>query len=149
MNSELKIKLEQLALQKSTPFCYSCYKEVSTDHCECCGSDDNMRLLHGFGCEYGLDWVYEEILKENLTPIDTNEAFEETVRSSLESDSIKLGWMTLDAITVMKEQDPISWDMAKSEWEDFESSDENIISFNNGGTYYWMDDVENFLEDNL
>lgn len=145
MNSELTSKLEKLALQKSKPFCYSCYQACPAGVCPTCHSDDLMRLTPN-GCEYGLDWVIEEIINENLTSINTDEAFEESVRSTLESETIQVGWMKLDAITVMKEQDPISWNMAKSEWESFEESEGNIISFDNGSTYFWTHEIENFLD---
>lgn len=135
MNSELKSKLEKLALQKSKPFCYSCYQACPAGACPICHSDDLMRLTPN-GCEFGLDWIIEEVINENLTSINTDEAFEESVRSTLESETIQVGWMKLDAITVMKEQDPISWNIAKSEWESFEESEGNIISFDNGSTYF-------------
>ncbi len=147
MNSELKSKLEKLALQKSKPFCYSCYQTCPTDVCPTCQSDDLMRLTPN-GCEYGLDWVIKEIINENLSSINTDDAFEESVRSTLENETIQVGWMKLDAITVMKEQDPISWNMAKSEWEGFEEAEENIISFDNGNTYFWAHEIERFLDEN-
>jgi len=46
--------LEKIAYQKSKPFCYSCYKEVESKYCADCGSDDSMRLIRGYGAEYGL-----------------------------------------------------------------------------------------------
>lgn len=146
MNSELKSKLEKLALQKSKPFCYSCYRACPAGVCPTCHSDDLMRLTLN-GCEYGLDWVIEEILNENLSSIDIDEAFEESVRSNIENETIQVGWMKLDAITVMKEQDPTSWRIAKSEWESFEESEENIISFDNGSTYFWTHEIENFIDE--
>ncbi len=148
MNSELKTKLEKLALQKSKPFCYSCYKACPTGVCSTCHSDDLMRLTSS-GCEYGLEWVIKELLNENLSSIDVDEAFEESVGSTLESETIHVGWMTLDAITVMKEQDPISWNIAKSEWENFEESEGNILSPDNGNTYFWTYEVEAFIESEL
>ena len=54
MNSEIKEQLEKLAYERSKPFCYSCYAEAPTGCCESCGSDDLMRLVPEFGCEYGL-----------------------------------------------------------------------------------------------
>ncbi len=50
--------------------------------------------------------------------------------------------MTLDTISVMKDMDPVSWNVAKSEWESQEADEGTIISFDNGGTYYWTSDVE-------
>ena len=54
MNTEIQEQLNQLALKRSIPFCYGCYREAPKDKCLYCGSDDFMRLLPGVGCEYGL-----------------------------------------------------------------------------------------------
>ena len=54
MNTEIQNKLEQLALKRSFPFCYSCYERAPSGRCKTCGSDDLMRELAGEGCEYGL-----------------------------------------------------------------------------------------------
>lgn len=144
MNSELKLRLEKLALQKSKPFCYSCYQICPTGVCHICHSDDLMRTTEN-GCEYGLDWIIEDLLNENLSPVNCEDSFEESVRSTLSSETITVGWMTLDAITVMKEQDPISWDIARSEWLSFEEDEGNIITFDNGCTYYSVSEVEDYL----
>lgn len=146
MNTELKLKLEKLAIIRSKPFCYTCYQECPTGICNKCHSDDLMRVTEN-GCEYGLDWIIEEILQTQLSAVNLSEAFEESVLSTLESETITVGWMTLDAITVMKEQDPISWRCAQSEYESAEESEGNIISFDNGNTYYWTHDVEPLVED--
>ncbi len=39
MKNEIQQKLEQIALNRSIPFCYGCYKEALTGCCESCGSD--------------------------------------------------------------------------------------------------------------
>ena len=38
-----------------------------------------MRLHEGTGCEYGVDWVIEGILKEHLKPVNKEEAFEDMI----------------------------------------------------------------------
>lgn len=81
MKSELQQQLRNLALKRTIPICYSCYQQAPNGVCESCHSDDLMRLLPGHGCEYGLDWAIAAILREELTPVDTEEAFEESVRS--------------------------------------------------------------------
>lgn len=55
--------------------------------------------------------------------------------------------MSFDAITVMKELDPISWDTARSEFETFEESEGNFISFDNGSTYYLKSEIEDLVDD--
>lgn len=47
----------------------------------------------------------------------------------------------------MKENDPISWRCALSDYESEEESEGNIISFDSGLTYYSVYKVEIFLEE--
>ena len=68
-------QLTALAFQESIPFCYGCYIKAPTGICDNCGSDDLMRLLESVGCEYGTEWVIEEILKEHLKPVDKEKDF--------------------------------------------------------------------------
>lgn len=145
MQTEILEQLKELALKKSIPFCYGCYKEAPTGRCVSCGSDDLMRLLPGVGCEWGTDWIVKHIIEDELTPVDTDEAFAESV-SQCYPETVKVGWLELDTVRVLKEMDPVSWDMARSEWESSEADEGNLISFDNGGTYYWAFDVEEVLE---
>ena len=145
MNTEIQEQLNQLALKRSIPFCYGCYKEAPTGRCESCGSDDNMRLLRGIGCEYGTDWIIESILEAELTAVNLDEEFEKYVRQCY-PETTQVGWMTLDTVSVMKDQDPISWQCAQSEWESQEADEGTIISFDNGSTYYCLNDVEILLQ---
>ena len=138
MNSELQQQLRNLTLKRTIPFCYSCYQQAPTGVCKSCHSDDLMRLLPGHGCEYGLDWVIAAILREELTPVDTEEAFEESVRSCY-PEEVQVGWMSFDTVAVMKEVDPVSWGLAMSEWLDQEVEDENIILIS--GKYYNLSDA--------
>jgi len=145
MNTEIHEQLKQLALKRSIAFCYGCYKEAPKGRCETCGSDDNMRLLPGIGCEYGTDWIIESILEAELTAVDLDEEFEEYVRECY-PETTQVGWMNLDTVSVMKDQDPVSWQCAQSEWESQEADEGTIISFDNGSTYYRCDDVEELLQ---
>ena len=145
MKSEVQEKLNKLAFKKSIPFCYGCYKEAPSGQCLCCGSDDLMRYVPGVGCEYGTEWVVQSILEAELTPYDSEEAFEESVRQCYPEET-KVGWMTFDTPTLMKSQDPISWSIARDEWEAQEADDGNILSFDNGSTYYCTSDIERLLE---
>ncbi len=145
MNIEIKEKLEKLAIKKSIPFCYSCYQEARSGKCQSCGSDDLARLVPSVGMDWNLEWIITHILETELTPVNSNEAFEESVRSYY-PEAVQVGWMTLDAVEVMKDQDPISWKIARDEWESQEEEDGSIISFDNGSTYYWAHELEAFLE---
>ena len=104
-----------------------------------------MRHLDGVGCEYGTDWVIKHILQEELTPVDTDEAFEDSVRSCY-PENVQVGWMNLDTVSVMKSCDPISWDTARGEWESQEVEDGGLMTFDNGSTYYWLSDLESLVE---
>lgn len=145
MKTEIQQKLEQLAFQRTTAFCYSCYIKAPNGICPQCHSDDLMRHLDGVGCEYGTDWVIKHILQEELTPVDTDEAFEDSVRSCY-PENVQVGWMNLDTVSVMKSCDPISWDIARGEWESQEVEDGGLMTFDNGSTYYWLSDLESLVE---
>lgn len=145
MNTEIKEKLQKLAYKKSIPFCYSCYQEALTGRCNSCGSDDLARLLPSVGVDFSCDWIIEHILKSELTAVDTAEAFEDTIRSCY-PETVQVGWMNLDTVSVMKDQDPISWRIAQDEWESQEAEDGTIMSFDNGSSYYWTSDIETLLE---
>lgn len=135
MNDEIQQQLQQLALKRSIPFCYGCYKEAPTGRCNSCGSDDLMRLLPEVGCEYGTDWIIRHILENELETANLDEMFEESVRQCYPEET-KVGWMTFDTVTLMKEQDPIGWRCALADYESQEESEGNIISVDGGATYY-------------
>ncbi len=145
MNTELYQKLIDLAYQTSKPFCYHCYETAPTGTCATCGSDDLMRLVDGVGCEYGIDWVIKNILETELTPVDLEKAFEQSVRECYPETTI-VGWCEFDTVTLLKEQDPTSWRCALSEYESQEADEGNIISFDGGMTYYWISDINSFVE---
>ncbi len=144
MKTEIQEKLEKLAYERSIPFCYGCHGECPEGVCPQCGSDDLMRLMRGVGCEYGVEWIIEHILKTELEPADLEAAFEESVRECY-PETTKVGWMEFDTVSLMKDQDPISWRCVLAEYESQES-EENILSFDNGSTYYLVQQLESFLE---
>lgn len=144
MNSELKEKLTQLAFDRSIPFCYSCYQECPSGCCQSCASDDLMRLVQGVGCEYGTDWVIKHILETELTPVDLEEAFEQSMRECYPETTI-VGWMELDTVSVMKEHDPIGWRCALADFESNEESEGLIVSFDGSSTFYRTEDVESLV----
>ncbi len=97
MKNEIQQKLEQLAFNRTTPFCYSCYIKAPKGVCPQCHSDDLMRHLEGVGVEYGVDWVIKNILETELTSVDIEEAFEDSIRSCY-PETVQVGWMTLDTV---------------------------------------------------
>ena len=139
MNDQLKEGLQKLAFERTTPFCYHCYKDAPTGRCLTCGSDDLMRHMKGIGVEYGTDWVIQEIIRSELEPVDLDEEFENSIRECY-PEQIQVGWMTLDTVSVMKEMDPTSWRIAQGEWEDNEVNEGNLIEFS--GSFYRVSEVE-------
>lgn len=98
------------------------------------------------GVEYGTTWIIEDLITEHLNPIDADEEFEESVRQCFD-ETITVLWMKLDAVTVAKESDPISWRIAKDEWLDQEVSEKQIMEFNS--KYYRTSEIETFLDQEL
>ena len=145
MNNNYYERLSQMALERSIPFCVGCYREAPTGICPSCGSDDLAKVVRGEGMDWGTDWIIRSIVESELTPVNVDEAFEDSVRNCYE-ESVSVLWMTLDAISVAKEMDPVSWDIAKNEWESSEADEGNIVTFDNGATYFWCHDLENLLD---
>lgn len=145
MYSELHKRLAELAYAKSESFCYHDQIVCPDSVCPKCGSDDLMRLVPSVGHDWGLHWIVEYILETELSPADVEDAFEQSVRACYPEET-KVGWMSFDTVTLMKKNDPVGWSVALDEYESQEESDENILSFNNGSTYYSTCDVENLLE---
>jgi len=144
MNSELQEKLEKLARSRTIPFCYSCYCRAPSGRCEKCQSDDLMSELPGVGVEYGF-WAIDEILESELEAVDTDEAFEDSMRDCY-AETVSVLWMSVDAVSVAKEMDPISWDIAKSEWLDQEIEAGNFVAINGGEKYFSGHEVEQLAD---
>lgn len=148
MNTKIKTiqnRLNEIALKESYPFCYGCYKRAPSGKCISCGSDDLMRELAGEGVEYGLEWVIKSLVRENLTPVNVSEIFEDSIRDCY-PETTCVGWIEVDTVTCLKSYDPVSWSLAESEWVDSEVSDGILITFDNGSTYYSMTDLEYYLD---
>ena len=145
-STDLLKKLNKIANFKTIPFCYMCYKEAPKGICKSCHSDDLMRLLPDFGCEYGTDWVISELIDENLTPVNESELFEQMIDDCY-GEEVQVGFLKLSTSQVMKDQDPIAWDIAQGEYIDGLVQDEELISFDNGSNYFWKCDVENYIEE--
>jgi len=139
--------LTQIAVSKAIPFCYSCYIRAPKSRCTKCLSDDLMFELPKVGVEYGTDWLLRELVREHLSPADTREAFEQSVTECY-PETVKIGWIEYDTVSALKELDPISWDIAHSEWIDSEVSDGNLITFDYGTTYYSLHEIEDLIAEN-
>ena len=141
-------QLDKLAFKESIAFCYGCYIKAPTGRCHKCGSDDLMRLKEDSGCEWGTEWIIEELLNEYLEPFNQTESFEQMIEDCY-SEEIKVGWLTLNTADILKRMDEISWEMAKDEYIASLEEDEEIMSFDNGKTYFATSDIEQMIEDKL
>jgi hypothetical protein len=144
--TEIEEKLEQLAFDRTIPFCYHCYAHAPSGRCNKCLSDDLMRSLAGVGVEYGTDWVIKHILQEELTPVDLEESFEDFMRECY-PEGTDIGFLkNYDTVSAIKELDPIAWRCAQSEWESSEEEEGIIISFGGGSIYYRTSDIVDLIQ---
>lgn len=144
---EINQSLHKIALKKTIPFCYTCYKEALTGTCKICHSDDLMRLMPDFGLDWGTSWVINEILSSELESVDTSALFEQMIEDCYK-ETVNVGFLNLSTVEVMKSQDPTSWNIAKSEYVDNLVGDSQLITFDAGNNYYWNHDIESFIEEN-
>ncbi len=104
-----------------------------------------MRETSG-GVEFGCDWVIKELISENLSPINVDEEFEESIRQCY-PETITVLWMELDAVMVAKDSDPTAWRIAKDEWLDQEVSENLLMEIDSN--YYRISDIEEYLDQEL
>ena len=124
MKEKIETKLEEMAWEKTTPFCYTCYIDCPDGVCHICGSDDLMRHLPGVGVEYGIEWVCQHLLKD-FKEADTEAIFEEMIECDY-GQTVKVGFATLDVPKILKTHDAIGWKAAKNEYID-SLMDEGIL----------------------
>ena len=101
-----------------------------------------MRSLEIVGCEYGTDWGIEEILKEHLEPVDKENVFEEMIEDCYPTDT-KAAWVEINNIDVLKEM------CLCDDYIYNREQNEEVMSFDNGSTYFWTSDIENLIEKKL
>ena len=104
-----------------------------------------MTLHRGHGLDWGLESAIREIISNELTPVDIDEVFEECI-SEVYPETTVVGFLTVDTASAMKELDPVAWDISKSEHIDSLESDDQVVSFDNGCTYFWTHDLERLTE---
>ncbi len=101
---------------------------AATSHNSALPINDLFRLLPGEGCDAGIGWVIEFLIREALTPVDVDAEFEESVRASV-PETTKVGWLELDTVTIIRDMDPVSWELAQAEWIDLEEGEGHVTSF--------------------
>lgn len=147
MNSEtINERLEKLAYSLTRPFCYLCYQVAPSGRCELCLSDDLMRELSGVGVEWNVDWVIRHLLDEELTPVNSEELFE-SMLDDCYGEQVEICGAKFDPIWAYKQLDPVSFQISAQEYVDGIADDGELISFDNGSTYFWATDVEKLIED--
>lgn len=132
--------LKERAQQESKPFCYSCYIAVGEEgddakHCPKCGSDDNMRLVEGIGCEYGLDWIVERIIKDEFEKLSESE-LEDLCEERLNDcyDQISIVGVKFFPGDVLREMDPTAFAEQLNEQCDSDVEDGRLVCLD--GDYY-------------
>jgi len=125
---EINNKLKELAYERTTPFCYTCYKKCPKGICNECGSDDLMLHLNGVGVEYGTDWVIESILEEEVEEANIDEIFEQMIEDAY-GETIRIGFIESSTVVAIRSVDPTAWEIAKNEYLCSLIEDEQIIEF--------------------
>ncbi len=145
MKTEIQEKLENFARKRTVPYCSSDHIECPTGRCPRCFTDDLMVLHRGYGPDWGLETAIREIIREELTPINPDEIFEELIRE-IYPETTTIGYLTFETSTALRELDKVAWDIARSEHIDSLESDEQIMSFDGGCTYFWSHEIEQLVE---
>ena len=146
MKNEIQEKLENIARKRTIPYCSTDGIECPTGRCHKCGSDDLMVLHPGYGVDWGFISAIREIIESELTPANLDDSFEEMIRE-VYPETTTIGFLqNYDTASAIKELDPVAWDLAKSEYIDSLESEEEIVSFDNGATHFWIRDLEDLIE---
>ena len=140
---EIHGRLEEAAMKITDNFCYCCYKVVEDDYCPTCGSDDFMRHLEGVGVEYGTEWVIDHLIETKLEPVDGEEMFEELLDECYPE--IQIGCCTFSPSQVMKELDPVCFNIGVT--ENLDSLAEDGQLYEHSGDYYRLEDLEDMIDD--
>jgi len=140
LNDNLKERLDALAFKVTDNFCYACYRVVKGDRCPNCGTVYFMRHLHGVGVEYGTEWVIEHLIKENCSPIDAEEEFEELLNEI--SNTVKIGSLEYDPGYVLRNIDLVAFRCGIS---DMLADDEQYAEIDS--EYYHIYDIENMIDE--
>ena len=138
MNAEIETKLTKKALERTIPFCYTCYRDCPDGRCISCWSDDLMRHLPCIGVEYGTEWVIEHMVQD-LESVDTEEVFKDMV-VEVYGKTDTVGPLEFDVVDTLKKEDPDWWSEAKWEYIDDLVQSAEIAEI--GNKYYWASDLE-------
>lgn len=90
-----------------------------------------------------VNWVIKHILETELTAVDVEEEFEESIHQCYPEET-QVGWMTFDTVKLMKENDPVGWRCAFADYESQEVDQEAIVTVD-GSNYYSTHDIQNLF----
>jgi hypothetical protein len=143
-------EIREIAFQKSKPYCYQCSIVVKTKYCPSCNTDDLMRLVEGVGNEYGIEWVVEHLINNNLKPVDLDAEFHELLEE-LYPDSPTLcgAWVGQSQADILKDYDPIQYREMLLNEIDGREKDGVIFTIDNGDKYFLTTDLIAFIDENL
>ena len=147
-HQEITEALNKIAYKLSTPFCYQYYIKCPKGRCQQCGSDDLMLVTGSDGPEYGPEWIVENLISNELTEVNIEEAFEEMMNECY-PENTQVGWLSLNVADTIKTMDPISWQLAASEWANNEWESGIFYSFDEGSTLYRSYEIEDFIQKHL
>ena len=147
-DENLMSRLRDLAFNKTTPFCDGCNRQVKPEEkgfCKECSSDDLMRCLEGDTPTWDIGHIVQTLISSsNLTPVNGDFLHESTIDDCY-GEFVTVGYMTFSTAQLMKENDPIMWDIGVQEGLDNLEEDGEISSLE-GGEYYHTWEVESFLD---
>jgi hypothetical protein len=144
---EIQENLEKIAYSKTTAFCYGCYIKAPKGVCPKCHSDDLMRELEGVGVEYGVQWVIDSMLGEELEEVDMDERYHEMLEECYPEGVNICGMLMGSQADMLRKCDPIAYRCGLSDYISSEI-DESIYE-DNKGNYYGMYKLEEFINTSL
>lgn len=147
---EIMRDLNRIAMHRSRPFCYTCYKTAPSGRCTTCGSDDLMREVPGVGVEYGTSWIVPHVLEESeVSPIDEEAAFQEYMEEAF-SEPVTICGMEYDQIHALKELDPVAYRCAMADWLSAEEGETHIeIIAGAKAATYPLQELQDWIEEQL
>ena len=101
-----------------------------------------MRHLEGVGVEYGTEWIIDHLIETKLQPVDGEEMFEELLDECYPE--ISIGCCTFSPSQVMKELDPVAFNIGTQENLDGLAEDGQL--YEHSGDYYRLEDIEDMID---
>ena len=78
----------------------------------------------------------------DLTPVNLEKVFAEYMAEAY-PEEIEIAGCTFYASDILRELDPIAWRAAFYDWVSAMEKENWIVSFDNGATHYYVEDIKN------